>query len=146
MSTNVVNCLLPENAEASTSLDRTRPARSRGTGSYRCNATSPEGLVQQVAVCYLRHGYWFYVTGRIPPGKDPEGIDQKLIAKYGLALTERQLAYRRKRGLANMQYIRYGQWFLLLATEGHHQFKQDEKTQILDCRRHPIKFEGYSIS
>src|SRR5690606_6094690 len=36
------------------------PAR---TMKYRCVASSPEGLVQQVAVCYLRHGYWWYVTG-----------------------------------------------------------------------------------
>ena len=43
-----------------------------------------------------------------------------------------------------MQYIRYGEWFLLLATEGHHPFKSQE--QIRDCRRHPIRFEGYSIS
>lgn len=43
-----------------------------------------------------------------------------------------------------MQYIRFGHWFLLLATEGHHPFKSQE--QIRDCRRHPIRFEGYSIS
>ena len=47
---------------------------------YRCVATSPEALVQQVAVCYLRHGYWWYVTGRIPDGKDPKNVDVKLIA------------------------------------------------------------------
>jgi len=113
---------------------------------YRCVASSPEGLVQQVAVCYLRHGYWWYVSGRIPKGKDPEAVDRKLIEKYEIALTERQRAYRKKRGLANMQYIRYGHWFLLLATAGHHRFKQDERDQIRDCRRHPIRFEGYSIS
>ena len=44
---------------------------------YRCVASSPEGLVQQVAVSYLRHGYWFYVTGRIKSGKDPAVLDQK---------------------------------------------------------------------
>ncbi len=109
-------------------------------------ASSPEGLVQQVAVCYLRHGYWYYVTGRIPDGKDANAIDRKLIAKYQIDLTERQRAYRKQRGLANMRYIRFGRWFLLLATDGHHPFKQDEKSQIRDCRRHPIKFEGYSIS
>ena len=49
-------------------------------------------------------------------------------------------------GLANLQYIRYRNWFLLLATEGHHPFKQQERNQIRDCRRVPIKFEGYSIS
>lgn len=113
---------------------------------YRCVASSPEGLVQQVAVCYLRHGYWWYVTGRVPKGKDPEAVDRKLIAKYRIDLTERQRAYRKQRGIANMQYIRYRDWFLLLATAGHHPFKQQERSQIRDCRRHPIKFEGYSIS
>lgn len=113
---------------------------------YRCVASSPEGLVQQVAVSYLRHGYWFYVTGRIPRGKDPEAVDRKLMAKYGIAVSERERAHRKRRGLANMQYIRYRDWFLLVATEGHHRFKQEERKQIRDCRRHPIKFEGYSIS
>ena len=113
---------------------------------YRYVATSPEGLVQQVAVSYLRHGYWWYVTGRIPVSKPPELIDQKLLDKYGIALTERQRAYRKSRGLANLQFIRYQNWFLLLATEGHHPFKQQEHHQIRDCRRHPIRFEGYSLS
>jgi hypothetical protein len=113
---------------------------------YRCIASSPEGLVQQVAVCYLRHGYWWYVTGRVPDGKDPETVDRKLIDKYEIALTERQRADRKKRGLANMQYIRYGRWFLLLVTAGHHRFKQEESTQIRDCRRHPISYRRSGIT
>jgi hypothetical protein len=99
-----------------------------------------------VAVSYLRHGYWFYVTGWIKPGKLPEQIDRKLIDKYQIAVGERERAARKRRGLANMQYIRYRNWFLLMATEGHHSFKQDERKQIRDCRRVPIRFEGYSIS
>ncbi len=43
-------------------------------------------------------------------------------------------------------YIRHGNWFVLFATEGDHAFKQQERNQIRDCRRHPIRFEGYSIS
>jgi hypothetical protein len=113
---------------------------------YRCVASSPEGLVQQVAVCYLRHGYWYYVAGWIRPGKDPEEVDRKLIEKYQIAISERTRAHRKRRGLANMQYIRYQRFFLLLATDGHHQFKQEERDEIRDCRRVPIKFEGYSIS
>lgn len=113
---------------------------------YRCVASSPEGLVQQVAVSYLRHGYWFYVSGRIPAGKDPELVDRKLIDKYQIATNPRERSYRKRRGLANLQYIRHDNWFLLLATEGHHPFKQEERSQIRDCRRVPIKFEGYSIS
>jgi len=112
--------------------------------NYRCVASSPEGLVQQVAVSYLRHGYWWYVSGRIPRGKDAEKVDRKLVAKYGIDISERQRATRKAKGFANMQYIRHDNWFLLLATEGHHPFKSQE--QIRDCRRHPIRFEGYSIS
>ncbi len=113
---------------------------------YRCVAVSPEGLVQQVATSYLRHGYWFYVTGCAKADVDLEALDQKLIEKYGIALGERERTARKRRGLANMQYIRFGNWFLLLATEGHHPFKQAERKVIQDCRRIPIKFEGYSVS
>jgi hypothetical protein len=118
----------------------------RGAMLYRCVASSPEGLVQQVAVSYLRHGYWFYVAGLVPRGKDPSQVDRKLVAKYDIAVSERERSRRKRRGLANMQYIRYRNWFLLLATDGHHQFKQEERSQIRDCRRVPIRFEGYSIS
>ena len=83
-------------------------------------ATSPEGLVQQVAVSYLRHGYWYYVSGWIKEGKDPTRLDQKLMAKYCIDIGEREKADRKHRGLANLQYIRHANWFLLLATEGHH--------------------------
>lgn len=113
---------------------------------YRCVASSPEGLVQQLAVSYLRHGYWYYVTGHLKPGTDLAALDRKLIEKYGIHTGERERTARKKRGLANMQYLRYQNWFLLLATEGHHPFKQIEKNVIQDCRRVPIKFEGYSIS
>ena len=51
---------------------------------YRCEATSVEGFVQQIACSYLRHGYWWYVTGVIPKGKDAGAVDEKLMAKYFL--------------------------------------------------------------
>ncbi|MDA8562862.1 hypothetical protein N9L06_00255 [Mariniblastus sp.] len=137
---------VPQTGSDSQPKATSRNARRSGRKGYRCVATSPEGLVQQVAVSYLRHGYWFYVTGRIKSGKDPASLDTKLIAKYGIDINEREKTDRKRRGLANMQYIRHGNWFLLLATEGHHAFKQQERNQIRDCRRHPIRFEGYSIS
>ena len=90
--------------------------------SYRCIASSTEGLVQQVTVSYLRHGYWWYVSGRIPRRKDAEKVDRKLIGKCGIDISERQRAARKAKGLATMPYIRHENWFLLLATEGHHLF------------------------
>ncbi len=113
---------------------------------YRAVATSVEGFVQQIACCYLRHGYWFYVTGRIPDGKDPCGIDAKLIEKYRIAVSESTRARRKKAGQANLQYLRFERFFVILATKGQHRFFEDEVAQIRDIRRVPLKFAGYSIS
>jgi hypothetical protein len=99
---------------------------------YRSEATSVEGFVQQFACCYLRHGYWFYVTGRIPDRKSPEDVDRKLIEKYGIAVSESNRARRKRLGQANLQYLRF---FIILATHGTHRFFDEEADSIRDIRR-----------
>ena len=113
---------------------------------YRCVAASPTGFVQQVAVHYLVHGYWFYVQGCVPPDKDPALIDAKLIAKYGIGVSRQSRCRRKAVGIANIHYIRHGSEFLLLATHGHHPFYDEEGGNIRDARRVPVLFEGYSLS
>ncbi len=112
---------------------------------YRCVTTSVEGFVQQLAVAYITHGYWFYVAGEIPVGKDPAAVDAKLIERYGIAITKWARCRRKKQGLANMQYLRHGRFFVLLATKGRHEFFERERASFRDVRRVPIKFAGYSI-
>ncbi len=112
---------------------------------YRCVATSVEGFVQQLAVAYVTHGYWFYVTGQIPEGKDPAAVDQKLVERYGIAISKWARARRKRRRLANMQYLRHERTFVLVATKGRHEFFERERETICDIRRVPIKFAGYSI-
>lgn len=113
---------------------------------YRAEATSVEGFIQQIACCYLRHGYWFYVCGRIPADKDPKSIDEKLITKYGIAISESTRARRKQTGRANVQYIRHDRFFVILATKGEHRFFDEEQAQLRDIRRVPLKYAGYSIS
>jgi len=112
---------------------------------YRCVATSVEGFVQQLAVAYITHGYWFYVAGQIPEGKDPAAVDAKLIDRYGIAITKWARCRRKKQGLANMQYLRHERFFVLLASKGRHEFFDRERASFCDVRRVPIKFAGYSI-
>jgi hypothetical protein len=113
---------------------------------YRCEATSVEGFVQQVAVSYVGHGYWFYVSGTIPEHKNPRAVDAKLIERYGVDISKWARARRKRAGLANMQYIRHERFFLLLATAGEHIFFQEEAENIRDVRRIPVRFAGYSVS
>ncbi len=112
---------------------------------YRYEATSPEGFVQQLAVCYLRNRYWFYVQGEVPQGKDPRAVDEKLLLRYGVCQSKWAKARARKHGLAKVQYLRYRSTFLLLATEGEHPFFERERDNIRDARERPIRFYGYSI-
>jgi hypothetical protein len=113
---------------------------------YRFEATTIGGFIQQLAVSYLRHGYWFYVPGCIPPRKDPREVDRKLIEQYEIDQSKSSRSRRKKQGLANVQYLRLGRFFLLLATYGEHRFFRDEAPSIRDVRRQPITFAGYAVS
>jgi len=117
-----------------------------GNMEYRCVATSVAGFVQQLASCYLPHGYWFYVSGVVPVGKNPRAVDEKLLAKYGIGMSRTSRARRKAVGIANVHYIRLQRRFLLLATHGHHPFFDEEEKNIRDARRVPIRLAGYSIS
>lgn len=113
---------------------------------YRCSTTSVSGFIQQLAVCYVGRGYWFYVKGQIPEHKDPLTIDQKLIARYGIDVSKYQRHRRKRDNKANLQYIRYQRFFALLATPGQHAFFEEEKTLIRDIRKSPLLFAGHAIS
>lgn len=112
---------------------------------YRYEAQTIEGFVQQVAVSYVSKGYWFYVSGIVPEGKDPRAVAEKLIGKYGIAVSKFVRARRKVGGGANLQLLLHGRVFLLLATQGAHRFFEEERTRIRDCREAPIKFASYSI-
>lgn len=114
--------------------------------AYRCEAASVAGFVKQLAVSYIGHGYWFYVTGHVPEAKDPRLIDEKLIAKYGVAISRPTRSRRKAAGLANVHYIRHERFFVLLATAGKHVFFEEEEATIRDAREAPVKYSGYSIS
>ena len=112
---------------------------------YRCEATSAAGFVQQLAVAYVANGYWFYVTGVIPEHKDPGRTDEKIIQQYDIAISKWTRCRRKRAGLANVQYLRYGRFWTLLATHGEHPFFAAEAGQIRDIRNQPLHFAGYAI-
>ena len=105
---------------------------------YRCVATSIEGFVQQLAVGYVAHGYWFYVSGWIPEDKDPRKTDAKLIERYGVAVSKWTRCRNKKAGLASVQYLRHGRSFVLLATHGQHPFFVQEPG-FRDIREKPVE-------
>ena len=112
---------------------------------YRCEANSVAGFIQQLAVSYVTNGYWFYVTGEIPAHKDPRAVDTKLITRYGLDVSKWTRCRRRKEGVASVQYLRHGHFFVLVATRGEHEFFTAEASRIRDIRRVPLRYASYAV-
>lgn len=112
---------------------------------YMAEVTSVTGFIQLLAQNYVRHGYWFYVTGFLPKRCDPGAFDRKITDKYRLGLSATERARRKQRGEANLLYLRHEQFFAILATAGKHAFLKEENA-IRDIRLAPLIYAGYSVS
>jgi hypothetical protein len=113
---------------------------------YHCETPSLAGFIQQLAVSYLGNGYFFYVTGHVREGKDVKAVDAKLIERYQVDISKWARARKKGSGQANIQYLRHGRFFVLLATHGEHRFFQEEGELVKDARRVPVKHGSYSVS
>ncbi|WP_145248751.1 hypothetical protein [Aeoliella mucimassa] len=129
--------------------------------TYKCEATTLEGFIQQLAVGYVARRYFFYVSGRVPKRLTPQEHDARLLDKYGVAISKWSRYRRTKRTgpggrpLANVQYIRYRDFWVLLSTAGYHRFFQEHVQlapgglatirQYQDVRQTPVVFGGYTI-
>jgi hypothetical protein len=119
--------------------------KSPPSGAYHYLAASPAGFLQQLA-CYLRHGYYLYYRGHLRAGKDPLPVDGRILSRYPDILLTPKQKERRKEGAAKTQYLRHGQDFLILSTEGQSFFRSEEAKAIKDARRVPVLFAGHAIS
>jgi hypothetical protein len=119
---------------------------SEPKAGYRCVAVTLEGFIQQLSVSYVARGYWFYVTGRVPERKTPAEVDRALVDKYQVALSPQARARRKRAGGANVHYLRFQAYWVLLATHGTHRFFVEHEGHVRDVRRRPIRFGGYSVS
>lgn len=100
----------------------------------------------QLAVSYVSNRYFFYVVGSVPDGKNPRRVDPKLIERYRVGVSKWRRARRKRAGSANLQYLRHGRLFVLLATHDEHDFFAEEARVVRDVRRVPFKAFGYAVS
>lgn len=90
-------------------------------------------------------GYYFFVQGTLPEEKNPYALDAKLLAKYDVAKSEGARRWRRSQGLGNVQYIRFKNHWILLATHGDHAIREGEGNNLKDVRRGPIRIGDYAV-
>ena len=63
-------------------------------------------------MCYVKNGYFFYVTGWVPERKDPRAVYEKLLRRYEVQVSKWKRARRKQAGEANLQYLRFGRFFM----------------------------------
>jgi hypothetical protein len=112
---------------------------------YKYEVTSEIGFLQRVATHLLPKGYFFFVQGTLPEGKNPAALDAKLLAKYDVAKSEWARRWRKSQGLGNVQYVRYQKHWILLATHGDHAIREGEGDNLKDARRCPIRIGDYAL-
>ncbi len=115
----------------------------REKATHRYEAASLRGFIQQIAVSYVRWGYFFYVVGDIPAAKDPIKTDAKILARYGIQRSRWSNARAKEKGGASVQYLRFQHTFVIMATAGEHLVREEETMK--DVRREPLKVFGYAI-
>lgn len=101
--------------------------------------------MQQLSCAYIRNGYYHYVVGEMPEKKSPPDIDRRLIERYGIDISRSARARRKRAGFANVHYLRFRGFFVLLATKGEHEFFSAHGDQVRDVRETPISVGGYSV-
>ncbi len=112
---------------------------------YKYEVTSLVGYLQRVATHLLPKGYFFFVQGVVPEGKEPAALDAKLLEKYDVVKTEGARRWRKSQGLGNVQYVRFDRWWMLLATHGDHAIREGEGANLKDVRRTPLRIGDYTV-
>lgn len=113
---------------------------------YKYEVTSLTGFLQRVATHLLPKGYYFYVQGIVPAGKDPTALDAKLLTKYDVVKSEGARRWRKQQGLGNVQYVRFERSWILLATHGDHPIRAGEGSNLKDVRRAPLRIGDYTVT
>jgi hypothetical protein len=100
-------------------------------------------FLRRIAIDYMRYGYCRWALRFIPPDRDLQKLDTKLIEVYGVTSCRTTRMRQRRRGLAVVQYVRWGNTFVLLATEGTHE--QFDRLRSYDARDAPLHLGAYTI-
>jgi hypothetical protein len=100
-------------------------------------------FLKRIAIDYMRYGYVRWVIRNIPPERDPKAVDIKLVETYGVTQCRTRRLRSKRQGQAIIQYVRWGNTFVLLATQGEHELFS--KLCSYDARSTPLHIERYSI-
>ena len=113
---------------------------------YRYEVKSVDGFLSQVVRYVACGGHYFYIRVRVPEGKDPRAIAEKLLDRYDIRKKRWQRKRRHLKETASIHLLQFQELIVILLTKGEHKaFYADHQNQARDIRRTALKVFGYSI-
>ena len=113
---------------------------------YRYEAKNIDGFLSQLVRYIANGGHYFYLRVRVPDGKDPNAIAEKLLDRYEIRKSRWQRKRRYLKDTASIHLLLYRELIVIILTKGKHEkFYQDHHSQVRDIRRTALKVFGYSV-
>lgn len=113
---------------------------------YRYEAKSIDGMLSQLIRYVANGGHYFYIRVRVPQGKDPSAIAEKLLDKYDIRKSRWQRKRRHLKETAGIHLLQHQELIVIILTKGKHEkFYHDHHESVRDIRRNALKLFGYSI-
>jgi hypothetical protein len=113
---------------------------------YRYEVKSIDGFLSQAVRYIACGGHYFYIRVRVPKGKDPRAVAEKLLDRYDIRKKRWQRKRRHLKKTASIHLLLHQEMIVVMLTKGQHAaFYADHQSQVLDIRRTALKVFGYSI-
>jgi len=121
--------------------------RRMKTEDYRYEVKSVDGFLSQVVRYVANGGHYFYIRVKVPEGKDPRAVAEKLLDRYDIRKKRWQRKKRHLKETASIHLLLYQEVIVIILTHGKHKaFYDDHRSQVRDIRQTtPLKVFGYTI-
>ncbi len=113
---------------------------------YRYEVKNIDGFLSQVVRYVACGGHYFYIRVRVPEGKDPQAVAEKLLDRYNIRRKRWQRKRRHLKETASIHLLQYREIIVIMLSKGEHKtFYADHQSQVRDFRRTALQVFGYSI-
>ena len=103
---------------------------------YRYQAKSIDGMLSQLIRYVANGGHYFYIRVRVPQGKDPTAIAERLLDRYDIRKARWQRKRRHLKDTASIHLLQYREVIVIILTKGKHEkFYRDHHSTVRDIRR-----------
>lgn len=97
---------------------------------YKAEVKNVAALMQRIVSEYLRYGYFYMKAGWVPEQIIPKEFDRKTVEKFNIT-------FRHRHGSEDVQYVRFGTYYLLVGRRKHSLTNQGIKA-VIDIRENYV--------